>query len=335
MSDDRVQDSQRTSAFSRNLGLEELLRDINYSLWVSEKKALQEYGSPSLPVVLVFGPMRSGTTLFMQWLASTGIVAYPTNMLSRFYHAPIVGAKIQLLLTDPRYRFRDELGDFQQSLDFRSENGKTRGALAPNEFWYFWRRFLPDSDRDVWTDDELRNVLDKETMLAELSGVIDVFQKPFAAKGMLFNYNIPFLNAIFDKAVFVQIQRDPVSNIASVIDARKKQFGSEDKWYSFKIPEYEELKNLDPTAQAAGQVHYINKAVSKGMSAVDDSRKMIVRYEDFCGSPRRVFEELTYKVGLANNHYRGPSYFDVSRLSDDVERSAIEKAYLSFRSSGV
>ena len=167
------------------------------------------------------GPMRSGTTLFMQWLANTGLIAYPTNLLSRFYQAPIIGAKIQLLLTDPRYNFRDELGEFTQQSEYKSENGKTKGVLAPNEFWYFWRRFLAEPGRDVWSDDELPKSMDTQTMLAELAGMMNVFEKPFAAKGMLFNYNIPFLDSLFDKVVFVQIKRDPVANVASVLDAQK------------------------------------------------------------------------------------------------------------------
>lgn len=330
MNEDQNQNNRRASAFTRNSGLEELLQDINSSLWVSEKRFIDNYESPNLPVVLIMGPMRSGTTLFMQWLANSGLFAYPTNLLSRFYHAPIIGAKIQLLLTDPRYSFRDELGDFQQSSDYQSENGKTRGALAPNEFWYFWRRFLPESDRDVWTDDELRKGLDREAMLAELSGVIDVFQKPLAAKAMLFNYNIPYLDSIFEKALFVQIQRDPVSNVASVIDARKKQFGSVDKWYSFQIPEYEEIKNLDPVSQVAAQVHYMNRAVSQGIATVDASRRIVVRYEELCANPRKVFEELSTKVGIDGGKYHGPEHFDVTRLTDNANRSAIEKAVLRF-----
>ena len=218
----------RTPGFARNMGLEALLKDINASLWISEQLALADLQAPRFPLVFVMGPLRSGTTLFMQWLANSGLVAYPTNLLSRFYQAPIIGAKIQLLLTDPRYNFRDELGEFVQQAEYRSENGKTKGVLAPNEFWYFWRRFLAEPGRDAWTDEELRQSMDTRTMLAELAGMVEVFQKPFAAKGLLFNYNIPFLNSVLDKVVFVQIKRDPVTNVASVLEARKRQLGSED-----------------------------------------------------------------------------------------------------------
>ncbi|MBK9162192.1 MAG: sulfotransferase [Nitrosomonadales bacterium] len=311
-------DDGRTSGFSRNMELELLLKDINSSLWVAEQRVLGDHSEAKYPVVLVMGPHRSGTTLFMQWLANTGLVAYPTNLLSRFYQAPVIGAKIQLLLTDPRYNFRNELGEFVQRVEYRSQNGKTTGVLAPNEFWYFWRRFLAEPGRDVWTDAQLRQSMDTDTMLAELAGMMDVFQKPFASKGMLFNYNIPFLDSIIGNALFIQIKRDPVANVASVLEARKRQLGSEDAWYSFKIPEYEQLKNLESVTQAAGQVHYINKAVTLGMSAVDDSRKLVVGYEEFCRAPGACYDALVERLN-ANGcgivaPYQSQGAFEVSRI---------------------
>ncbi len=323
----------RTTSFRRNEILERLLEQLNQDLQPSEMQLISQYVRPSgfeFPVILVMGPLRSGTTLFTQWLANTGLVAYPTNLLSRFYQAPIIGAKIQLLLTDPRYNFRDELGEFVQQAEYKSENGKTKGVLAPNEFWYFWRRFLAEQGRDVWTDDELRQSMDTQTMLAELAGMMDVFQKPFAAKGMLFNYNIPFLDSVFDKVLFVQIKRDPVTNVSSVLDARRRQLGSEAAWYSFEIPEYQELKDLDPVTQSAGQVYHIDKAVTRGMARVDESRKLVVQYEDFCRDPEQVFGQLARKLGLSDNEYNGTAQFKVTRSDDLSERAAIEKALTRF-----
>lgn len=325
----------RTSDFRRNDLLETLLSQLNSDLIPAESQLVlhqQETEHVKFPLILVMGPLRSGTTLLMQWLANTGLVSYPTNLLSRFYQAPIIGAKIQLLLTDPRYNFRDELGEFVQQVEYRSENGKTKGVLAPNEFWYFWRRFLSESGRDVWADNELHESMDSRTMLAELAGIMDVFQKPFAAKGMLFNYNIPFLDSIFTKAIFIQVKRDPVSNAASILEARKRQLGSESEWYSFKIPEYSRLKGLTPISQAAGQLYYINKAVTQGMAAVDDSRKMVVQYEEFCRNPQFFFYTLLEKLQISpdDNPYSGAKQFGVSRIPDQSELEKIENALAEF-----
>lgn len=323
----------RASAFSRNLRLESLLNDINSTLWLAECQIiLNSRKTEQYPLILIMGPHRSGTTLFMQWLANLGEIAYPSNLLSRFFQAPIIGAKIQLLLTDPRYNFRDELGEFMRQSEYASENGKTKGALAPNEFWYFWRRFFSEAGRDVWTDEELHKTMDVVTMKAEVAGIMDVFQKPFATKGMLFNYNIPFLDSVFEKILFVQIKRDPLANIASILRARKRQFGNEATWYSFDIPEYDQLKELDPISQSAGQVYYINKAVTCGMSEVDSSRKLVVEYEDFCRRPSMIYEALVEKLAnfgcVVDATYRGGAKFNVANpvaLDDEIL-----KAYKKF-----
>lgn len=318
---------QRTPRFARNLELERLLEEINSDMGPVEEKLIGAYAQPSKPVIFVFGPLRSGTTLFMQWLANTGMVAYPTNLLSRFYAAPIMGAKIQLLLTDPRYRFRNELDGVVSSVGYESENGKTGGVLAPNEFWYFWRRFLADPARDVWSDDELRQTLDSRTMLAELAGLTAVFGKPFAAKGMLFNYNIRLLDELFDKALFIQIKRDLTTNVASALEARRRQLGSEAAWYSFRIPEYEALLGLDPVSQVAGQIHFINRAVDAGMAAIADDRKLIVSYENFCCDPSLIFETLRERLGLsADADYEGAVNFRVSRAASPALAKQVLRA---------
>jgi hypothetical protein len=172
--------------------------------------------------------------------------------------------------------------------------------------------------------------MDVPTMKAELVGLMDVLQKPFAAKGMLFNYNIPFIDEILEKVLFVQIVRDPAANVASVLDARKRQLGSEKAWYSFKIPEYDRLKDLDAITQCAGQVHYINKAVTKGMSKVSEDRKLVVQYEDFCANPREFFTKLTAKLGLSSSSYKGPDGFKPTRDKDVPKQSEINKALANF-----
>ncbi|MDD2883496.1 MAG: sulfotransferase [Dechloromonas sp.] len=305
----------RTSHFSRNAALETLLQDINNRLGVAEQQAMTEHFGQGMrhPLIFVMGPLRSGTTLFMQWLAQSGLFGYPSNLLSRFYGAPIIGAKIQLLLTDPRFNFRDELNDLVNNGDFNSNNGKTKGSLSPHEFWYFWRRFLADPERDIWSDDELRDTFDTVALQSEINGLIDVFDRPFAAKGMLFNYNIPFLDSIFEKALFIQLKRDTASNAASILEARQRQFGNTETWYSFDIPERVLLESASPEQQAIGQVEYINAAIERGMAKLSPERKMHVSYEDFCRHPQPYFAELLMKTGLPAKEYRGPTQFEISR----------------------
>lgn len=324
------EETKRAQQFKRNNSLEEFLAEINNDLWQTEKTLLKN-NAPTYPLIFVMGPLRSGSTLMTQWLANLGF-AYPTNLMSRFYKTPIIASKIQLLLTDERYNYRNELKDFNSGIDFNSENGKTRGALAPNEFWYFWRRFLPFEELDFLPTEELLKRVDVDTMKSEFAGIVDVFEKPFALKGMILNYNIDFLDKIFEKAIFIYTKRDPLTNIESALKAREKQLGSIDEWYSFKIPEYEELKKLNPYEQVAGQIYHINKAVENGLEHVPEYKKMTVNYEEFCEDPKKFFDELKEKLQIqgyeVEKEYDGEESFHITRKSVNDEN--ILKAYKKF-----
>jgi len=232
---------QRQGKFRRNEHLEGLLKEINGLLRHVEDKVLHNFSMPKYPVLFIMGNPRCGTTVMMQWLASTEKFCYPTNLLSRFYSAPYIGAKIQQLLMDKKYDFNNEIVDHNNKIDFTSDIGKTKGALSPNEFWYFWRRFFPYEEIQYLEEESLKKI-DARKFVAELAAIEAVFDKPFALKGGIANLNIPFLSDVIDKAVFLYVKRHPFYNIQSILNARVKQLGSREVWYSFKPREYESLK---------------------------------------------------------------------------------------------
>lgn len=303
----------RTKDHQRNGHLEELLADVNELLASVEKTAIDKYKRFKLPLILIMGSPRSGTTLLMQWLASLGHVAYPTNILSRFFAAPYIGAKIQLMLT--KHDFNNEIFDFNPAVPFSSRLGKTKGALAPNEFWYFWRRFFHFDEIQKLTDAELESV-DIRTFITEIAALEAAFEKPFAMKGMIVNWNIPFMAKNLDKVLFVYTRRNPLYNAQSLLKSREDYYGDRRAWYSFKPPEYEQLKDLTPCEQVAGQIYHTNRAVEEGLAQVDDARKLFVDYEDFCNHPESVFKSIIGKFVQqgcpVSWDYDGPESFDIS-----------------------
>ena len=306
---------QRTEQFSRVSDLEELLRELNANLAGANEQYLDN-SSERYSKIFVIGALRSGTTLFTQWLANTGLAAYPTNLLSRFFGAPLVGAKIQQLLTDRRYNFRNEILDFNSNINFSSDNGKTKGALAPNEFWYFWRRFLPFDELDYLPRDELRRKANLAGFRDELNALANIFEKPFAMKAMIMNQNIPELAEQFEKALFVWIRRDPIFNIQSALEARFRQYGNMQTWYSFKIKEYPSLRDLDALESVANQIYAINYAIETALSKLPDADKLEVNYEDFCQRPEFYHNEIVRKLReksgiseMVSGEYKGEAGF--------------------------
>ncbi len=302
----------RRREFQRNEELEKLLAELNGLLEPVETELVEDFQMPRYPVVFVVGAPRSGSTLMMQWLARTGRFAYPTNLLSRFYAAPFIGAKIQQVLTAPEYSFRDELFDLTGEISFSSSLGKTRGALAPNEFWYFWRRFIPNTEPRHLDAESLEKVRVKE-LVAELAAIEAAFDKPLALKGMILELNIPFLSSILDKALFLFVKRHPFYTIQSLLESRDKYFGDRHAWYSIKPREYDLLKCLDPFEQVAGQVYFTNRAIEEELHQIDVARWLIVDYEHFCTDPRQTFGQILSKFGQQGTRvlwdYKGPEQF--------------------------
>lgn len=138
-------------------------------------------------------------------------------------------------------------------------------------------------------------------------------EKPLAMKGMYLNWNIPFLDSIFDKALFVHVKRDPLYVIQSLLESRQKFFGAEEKWYSVRPLEYAWLKDRGPVTQAAGQVYYTCKAVEAGMTQVAEARRLMVDYERFCESPAETWDAIRSRMAAQgyslNGVYRGAGDF--------------------------
>ena len=310
----RSEEAQRSAEFRKSATLEQLLAELNGLLAVCQETVNQKYTRPRFPILLIMGLPRSGTTLFLQWLAESKQWGYPSNIVSRFFGAPYIGVRVQQILVENDYK--NEITDFQKTEPYASSLGKTKGALAPHEFWYFWRRFFPlYEDCDVVPPEALANV-DVARLNAELATLEAALEKPLAMKAMLLNWHIPFLDAAFEKVLFVHVKRDPIYVMQSIMESRRRNFGSEDRWYSFKPLEYRWLKDQSPLYQVAGQVHFILKAVEEGLAQVAEPRKMEVDYEHFCQNPAEVWETLRSKMAAqgytVEGSYPGPDHFEAT-----------------------
>lgn len=330
----------RRPEFQKNEKLEDLLKELESILSPVEDEMLADFNVPQFPPLLLIGGPRTGSTVFMQWLASLGVFSYPTNFLSRFFYAPYIGAKIQLLLTDPAYSYRNEIVDFSSDIGFKSDLGKTAGALAPNDFWYFWRRFIPNKVPRYITEVE-ENEIKGEKLLAEVAAIESVFKKPFAMKAMILEQNIPFLSRLFGNVIFINLKRHPFYNIQSLLEARIKFFGDCNKWYSIRPKQYHELLKYDPIKQIAGQVFFKNMAVKEGLSKINSLQYLEVEYEEYCNNPRNVFMKIKRKYQeygiFFDREYKGPDRFDSAntiRLTAKETKEIIE-AYAEFSGENI
>jgi hypothetical protein len=281
---------QRRAYFKKDNNLEDALGELNDL--ISRVHIPKVYNAPKIPILLLMGCPRAGSTVFLQWIASLGIFTYPTNLIARFYKNPYIGILAQQSLLE--YDRLNQLGFKSTTIEYSSNLGKTIGALSPSEYWYFWREFFNFGEINILSEEELKKV-DSKKFLDQISAFENLTNKPLAMKGMLLNWHIPYLYSINNNFIFVDIKRDYFFNAQSLLYAREKFFGSRKKWYSFKPKEYEFLKDKNEIEQVAGQVVYTRKAVEKGLESVPLKNKITIDYSDFCKSPQFVLNQIKAK----------------------------------------
>ena len=324
----------RQAEHARNPQLEALLTDLARDLEQGSGTPPAPADAPAHAPVFLVGTARSGTTLALQWLAAGGGFTYPTNLVSRFPTAPWVGERVARLLTDPACDHRGELALYvsPNPEPWSSDLGKTRGLLAPHEFRYWWRRFLPENPAEKPTADVV-------AMGRELAAWEAVGDKPLLMKALMANWHLPWLAAAFPRALFIHMTRDPVCTMRSLLKVRREFYGDETRWYSFRPPEYEQLKNLSPEEQVAGQVYHTELAVRQGLAEMAPARCFTLPYDDLCAAPAAVHNLLTTWLaghGIAPWERPGPDTFpdaDVA-LDQDPRRDELHRAWSEVNTTG-
>ncbi|MDA3925087.1 MAG: hypothetical protein PF904_10360 [Kiritimatiellae bacterium] len=325
--------SDRTEKFQDNIRLNMLLSELSGLLKPVQR--MVKFNNSSLPVGFIVGNPRSGTTLFLQWLAAMPCFSYPTNFLTRFAYSPYVGALIQNMLFDPDYDYHGDFSDIQSGVNFVSDLGKSKGALATSEFQHFFRNYMPNFDIEYLTDKALSKV-DCDGIAAGLASLEMVFAKPFVTKASLLQFNIPYFSERIPLLFWFHVQRKPIFVMQSILKARENYYGNRTCWLSAKPMEYKWLKDLDVYHQIAGQVYYSEKAIKEGMRKVSDKRKLCVDYVSFCKEPERYYKLIVEKYAMMGCElpleYSGETKFKSANLysSCDKDIDGLQRAYDDF-----
>lgn len=321
----------RKVEFQSNPKLDALINRLKFLLEPIQALENRKYIAPKHPIVLILGLSRTGTTLLTQILAASNKFAYPTNFLSRFAYAPLIGALIQEMIFNPEYDFRGELSDIQSAIDFESDLGKTSNALGISEFFHFWRKFFPNYEPSHLVDNELE-LVDVNRMRSEIASIESVFDKPFMSKGKMLQFNVNFFLQRIPEILFIHIKRQPRYVMQSILQSRRRYYGRDDIWWSVKPKEYEWLSSMDHFYQIAGQVLFTKKEIDEQLAEVEENRKIICHYEDLCANPQGLYNELQKKV-KEQGYNLDTYYFDESFTPgnsiriDKNEIYQLEKAY--------
>jgi hypothetical protein len=244
---------------------------------------------------------------------------------------------MQKMLFDSKYDFHGDFDDIHSGVNFSSDLGKSKGALASNEFQHFFRNYMSNYDLE-WLDEESLSSVDISGMERGLASIEHAFGKPFVTKANILQFNLAYFAREIPSLFWIHITRNPLYIMQSILEGRNRYYGNVNAWLSAKPKEYMKLKSMDVHHQVAGQVYYTERAIEGELMSVPEASRLTISYEAFCDDPQAVYLMLADKyAGLGCNlprEYNGPPSFSCGnriRLPAG-EIHALESAYDDFSS---
>jgi len=250
------------------------------------------------PVFLIVGHQRSGSTLVSQYLSLALDVGYPSNLVARFWRAPVAGIRLQQAL-------RHQIGPPGRS--FTSELGTTHSLLEPHEFSYFWNHWFPAE----------RRCRDREGFRRALAAMERAFEAPLLFKSILNSLRIGLLAEILPTAVFVRVDRNLLDVACSTLDARRRRYGHDRAWLGVVPEACEELSDRPAAEQIAAQVTMVERSLREGLAALPQDRVVEVGYEDFCREPAALAGRLRVRGVPARQEVSLPASFEARSAARD------------------
>lgn len=282
--------AQRLPEQRRSLRRDLWLYAKNLALRPQELWLLRRYGEGTRPPVFIVGVPRSGTTLLYQLMARHLDVVYIHNYAARYWLAPLVGLR--------RFERRNPK-DPAEPAPLRSEFGGTEGPASPHEFTYFWQYWTEFGETDQLTESELDDV-DWPAIRQELSGIAAWADQPLVLKCVTFlDYHVPRFAREFPSAKFVWIRRESRFVARSILESRRRRYGTETVWWSLRPRDVAAWTGRDPLEQVCHQIRHAEGALTRGFSALPPSRGLTLSYEELVADPPGQLERLAEFVPVA------------------------------------
>ncbi|HEY2387389.1 MAG TPA: sulfotransferase [Candidatus Binatia bacterium] len=300
-------------------GLAALAAPLDGVLARSERKLYAQATSPHLPIVIVTGAPRSGTTVVSQVLRSQLPVGYFNNLTAVFPRAPIVANRVFASVLRPR------------PPAFHSFYGRTRGFADQNDGLYLWDRWLgedrytPPAALDPHTAEEMRRFFAAyETALG----------KPLLTKNNAIATVASTIAGALPTAHFVYIRREPAYAAQSILHAREVIQGSRQGPYGVPDPRHRVVGQdaASPIEAVCAQLVYHERRMREQQRELGPSRFRVVEYEDFCHAPEALIGAVgreVFGVEVDESAVRGalPPFHSTNRVTisaadfDEIQRT--------------
>lgn len=223
------------------------------------------------PPCFIIAPPRGASTLLQQVLISRFKLGYVSNVMARFWKAPVVGAAVQISIMDPTY-----------ISTYRSRYGNTEGPLEPHEFGWFWRHTLglAGDDHHITQPVDWGELKRTFIMLERLLDGPLIFDSPFVCA------NLAEIAAGIGQVLALDLRRSPWHICNSILNARKERYGDINHFYGARPLDFHSiLSEPDPVVQTVRQAASLAAETDNGLAVLPASHVLQIDYETLRAAP--------------------------------------------------
>jgi Sulfotransferase family len=162
----------------------------------------------------------------------------------------------------------------------------------------------------------------------------NIFGTSIVFKSLNLGWHMQSMVNVLPKTLFLFVKRDVIDTASSLLQARRKFFGSHEHWVSYKPLQYEELIRLNPYQQVIGQVYYLNKSYEQQIQQIAPQNYLEMTYPELCSNPMNILEKVQQKLnglGVSQNIIQAPlEFFKNERKINAEDYKQLTMAYDEF-----
>ncbi|HEX6433608.1 MAG TPA: sulfotransferase [Gemmatimonadales bacterium] len=259
-----------------------VLSPLDRCLEIAETRLVDRAHSAMLPLILIVGSSRAGTTFIYQVLARYLPVTYFTNLSALFPRAPLAASRL--------FTRRSRTG----GASFHNYYGTTAGLAGPNDGFHVWNRWL-GSERyrapQTLTEDAIAGMRQFFTAWTQ------TFGRPLLNKNNRNADCVALLGRILPEAFFVVVRRDPVNLAQSLLIARQHVQGDKRrKWGLLSVDQQDATDPLGYVDDVCLQIAEIERKLAGDCRTLPAGRVIEVQYEHFCEDPAGSIAEISSRI---------------------------------------
>lgn len=259
------------------------LKLINKRLAKVDLEFIQELDSPK-HVTLIIAPPRGGSTLLQQVLISALDVGYISNLMAKFWEAPVIGATVHKDLF-PK--------NFMSS--FSSKYGNTEGVFEPHEWGWFWQKELE------LVNGFMEKAIDGILLNKKLAAMENILGSPFIIDSPYIVSNLNKFKEVVDNVFVINLERDPYFLCNSIINARLNRYNDVGKFYGHKPKGFSKLEEIaDPIEQCVAQIYMTLNEIDNDLKLFNEKKIFNITYEDLRSKPELIVKQYIKFLNKSN-----------------------------------